>query len=177
MDLYHITDKTYPLEEIDINNYAGDSLYHQGLLNDLKKVNNFLSDYKPVDEPARNKCFYAFEKPELCVYFKKSELKNGHDYHLYKCKMNSSQGHPMIMMNQFMKIPEDKWEILSNEYWHPTQPWKVLEQLSEKMEIIEEIPITELMITSMSMVGMCDYVDDANRVRLLLGSILNNKGR
>ena len=123
------------------------SLYHRGLIDKHKRINEYLSACRPKGEPSRKLCLYTFEKPEYCVYFKKNELNKGWVFHLYKCEINSGQGHPMILVNHFQRVNEDKWEQIGNEYWHPTKKWNILEHLSEQMRIIEEIPIPLCMTT------------------------------
>lgn len=167
MVLYHITDKEYqPGQIVNINDFASDSIYHQGLQEYQKKINICLSDNRPEGEPSRQFCLYAFEKPEYCVYFKKKEIIAGQPMHLYKCKMFSLQGHPMILVHQFEVLTEDKWSQLITEYWHPTRRWNLMEHLAEELEIIEEIPITCTLRVSSFMIGNNDYADDSVKARL-----------
>lgn len=160
MVVYHITDQEYQHGPINSHNFDGDSYYHQGLEDGKKEINEYLSANRPEDEPSRQLCLYAFEKPEYCVFFKKKEILQGQTMHLYKCEMNSPHGHPMILVNVFQNVSEDKWEQLNAEYWHPTKSWKVMEHLVEEMQIIEEIPITGTFRSSSFLIGNNDYAED-----------------
>lgn len=164
MIAYHITDKIYQVGDIvSVNDFTGVSRYYQRLPNNQKKVNEYLSSNRPEGEPSRISCLYTFEEPEYCVYFKKNELKNGEVLHLYKCEMNSEQGHPMILVNHFLKVTEDKWDQLREEYWHPTKKWHLLEHVSEEIRIIEEISISAT--PSLINNALLEYSEDATTAR------------
>lgn len=168
MIVYHITDKEYELGQIvDVNDFDGYSNYHLGLTASQRAINEYLSDNRPTGEPSRQLCLYAFEKPEYCIYFRKNDISRGQTMHLYKCEMNSLQGHPMILVNQFSNTLESNWGKLKNEYWHPTKVWKLKEQMAEEMRILEEIPITSTLRSSSFMIGNNDYADDSVMARRL----------
>lgn len=161
MILYHITDKDYqPGQIVNVRDFDGDSIYHQSLQASQKIINEYLSAHRPVGQPSRQLCIYAFEKPEYCVYFRKEIVIAEHSMNLYRCEMNSPQGHPMILVNQFEVISDDKWEQLSNEYWYPTKRWNLMEHMAEEMHVLEAIPITNTFINSSKMIGNNDYADD-----------------
>lgn len=166
MIVYHITDKEYqPGQIVNINDFDGDSYYHHELTEGRKKINEYLSANRPEGEPFRQLCLYAFEKPEYCVYFRKKDILKGLSFHLYRCEMNSSQGHPMILVHKFECLAEENWEQLRNEYWHPTKQWKLMEHLAEELHILEEIPIEGAFQNISFMIGNDDYADDVIKAR------------
>lgn len=166
MIVYHITDKEYqPGQIVNINDFDGDSHYHHKLTEGWKKINEYLSANRPEGEPFRQLCLYAFEKPEYCVYFRKKDILKGLSFHLYQCEMNSTQGHPMILVHQFERLAEENWEQLRNEYWHPTKQWKLMEDLADELQILEEIPIEGAFRNRSFMIGNDDYADDVIKAR------------
>lgn len=97
-----------------------------------------------------------------CVYFRKNELHDGKELHLYKCLMKEASGHPMILVGMIGKAEGSKREELRKEYWQPTKNWKVLEYMAEEIQILEEIAITGNLRRTSMMNGNCDYADDAS---------------
>ena len=168
--VFHISHKIYqPGEIVSIKNYDGDSYYHQGLSPKYKDINKFLSDGKPKGMPARELCIYAFDDMAYCVYFMKNEIADGQNLHLYKCLMQEACGHPMILVGKIANVKEEKWEELRNEYWHPTKNWKVMEYMTEEIQIVEKLEITGNLRTSSKIKGAVYYSDDV----LIANKIIN----
>lgn len=167
MFLYHITNKEYHIGQVvNVRDFDGESIYHQELENNQKIINEFLSANRPEGEPSRQFCFYAFEKPEYCIYFREKEMIAGQTLHLYSCVMNSEQGHPMILVNQFQKVTEDKWTELCKEYWKPSKKWYFLEYLADEMHIIEELTLRDFNNPRAIMRARLDYLDDASKINI-----------
>lgn len=166
--VYHISQKKYqPGDIISIRDFDGDSYYHQSLPPDYKAVNEFLSEGRPTDMPARKLCIYAFDDMAYCVYFRKNELHDGKELHLYKCLMKEASGHPMILVGKIEKAEGSKREELRKEYWHPINNWKLLEYLTEEIRILEEIPITDQLKSSI-VKSHSDYMQDYDTANKLL---------
>ena len=145
MLLYHITDKEYSPGKVCVDDFVGDSIYHCGLDAEKKQINMFLSECRPNSEPPRQKCIYLLDNQSYCVYLKREEYNNGERLHLYECEVEGIiQGHPMVLVNQFVKAPNDKWASLREEYWSPSWDWKFKEYLAEEVLIVGEIQIQEL---------------------------------
>ena len=167
--LYHISPNTYAEGEVvSAETFSGSTIYHQGLDGVKKDIDDFLSENRPEGEPSRDRCIYAFDRIEYCVYFRNKELRAGETFHLYRCKMDIQNGHPMILVGKMESVSEPDKERLRNEYWNPTKHWKLLEYMSDKMEIQEEIPISAELQTRSMMIGWCDYSEDYDRANYFL---------
>lgn len=167
--LYHISPNEYAQGEVvSVEAFNDMTLYHQGLDSIKKDIDNYLSENRPEGEPLRNLCIYAFDRMEYCVYFRNKELRAGETFHLYRCKLNSQNGHPMILVGKMESVSELDKERLRKEYWNPTKHWKLLEYMSGKMEILEEIPITAELQTRSIMIGRSDYSEDYDRAHYFL---------
>ena len=161
---YHISSCAYVQGDVvSIDTFNGVTHYHQNLSREDKEIDNYLSENRSTYAPSRSHCIYAFVKMEYCVYFRNKELRNGETFHLYKCKMDVSKGHPMILVGKIKSASEQDREKLKEEYWNPTRKWMLLEYLSDTIEILEEIPITPELITRSTMIGQCDYSEDYDR--------------
>lgn len=166
---YHISPTAYAQGDVvSVESFNGTTFYHQGLDSQKKAIDNYLSENRPGVEPSRDHCIYAFDKPEYCVFFRNKELRAGETFHLYKCKVDNNNGHPMILVGMMKTPSEQIKEKLANEYWNPTRSWKLLEYMSEKIEILEEIPITAELITHSIMIGKCYYSEDYDRANYFL---------
>lgn len=167
--LYHISDQKYaPGEVVSVDRFSGLTRYHQGLSDENKGINDYLSEGRPDGEPCRSHCIYAFDKLEYCIYFRNKELIEGKEYHLYKCKMNKRKGHPMILVGRMCSASAECRERLKEEYWKPTINWHFLEYLSESIEIQEEVPLEKELQARSINCGRVKYTEDYDKVGYFL---------
>lgn len=167
MIVYHISDKVYsPNTTVTIDDFGKETLYHQGLTDEKKAVDVYLSEGRPEGSPLRERCFYAFARMEQCIAFSKDRLINGERLHLYKVEMNCLAGSPMYLVNQIL-VSKDKKEKIRQEYWCPTHTWNFIEYLATNMHIIEEIPITPQLRTRAFGKDIVDYSKDREMAKRL----------
>ena len=168
MEVFHISKEQYERGQIvDIKNFGEETFYHRNLTENQRNIDNYLSVGKPDGYPERKLCIYAFAKPEYCVYFQMKNICKGGNWYLYRCNMDVFSGHPMFLVGEMEKTGPDRWEVLRNEYWYPNKKWKLLEYLSDKIEIVEEIKVSERLMGLAMTNGASDYADDSQIVRTL----------
>lgn len=163
MTVYHISDKVFEAgNPVLIRDFGATTLYHQNLSLENKAIDVFLSAGRPEGEPERQLCIYAFSRPEHCLGFMDEKIQRGDVLHLYRCEMDVTCGHPMFLIRPLQSIRDEaQKEAIRKEYWTPTKDWKVIEFMSEKMMVVEEIPITKEMCTRARGITKNDYADDA----------------
>jgi hypothetical protein len=125
-------------------------------------VDELLDKYKPDSAPSRKSTLFAFASKWHCTGFwdKKRVCENGGPY-LYRVKMIDPHKAPMKIVGC---IAEDLYcnEDLAAAYWECDSNWKLLEYLSEQMEIIEVLEYN----VSMSGGDMFDLtIQDNNRIK------------
>lgn len=169
MEVFHISKEQYVHGQIvDIKNFGEETKYHNNLTKYQKEIDDYLSAGKPDGYAERKLCIFAFDKPEYCVYFRMKDIREGGIWHLYRCNMDVQSGHPMSLVHAIEKTGSDHWSKLRSEYWHPQKAWKVLEHLSDKIEIVEEIEISERLWGIAMTKGASDYVDDSKIASTLI---------
>lgn len=168
MKLYHITEKEYEKgSKVSVESFVGATRYYDGLSEENKPIDDFLSAGRPDNEPSRKKCIYAFDKPEYCYYYGRSQMTKAKTLHLYKCEMDCLLGHPMILVGYLSKkLSKSQRKQIHSEYWNPTRDWYFLEYLSTKMDIIEEITIDDDLESKIYAAGS-NYADDYDEAKRL----------
>ena len=161
LELYHISCAEYPsgsivpLPEV--------TLYHQNAIaNGLDWIDNYLDSKKPTTAPSRSRTFYAFGNIQHCLSFFNSRICETGSKRLYKVTMENPVSAPMCLTDGLKNNGEGHVtnEAIAAEYWNPKNKWKVLEYLSEKMQILEDITTS---ITGLPQFGNFFYVEDQKR--------------
>jgi len=118
------------------------TLYHQNAMaNGLDWIDNYLDSLKPTTAPSRSRTFYAFGNIQHCLAFFNRRICETGSKKLYKVTMENPISAPMCLTDGLKNNGEDHVinEAIATEYWNPKNQWKVLEYLSEKMQILEDI--------------------------------------
>ena len=146
LELFHISSEKYKVREVV--NAPEETNYHKGRKEMQQDwVDDLLDSVKPANAPSRKSTLFAFDKPFFCTAFRKQELRKGDVFYLYKVKMLNPYKAPMTIVGRIEKKLFNN-DALANAYWDQTFIWNFYEYLSVKMEIIEEITITEAMINN-----------------------------
>lgn len=154
LELFHISREKYNVG--DIVNAPEETNYHKGR-KEIKQdwVDDLLDSVKPQIAPSRKSTLFAFDKPFYCTSFRKQELRKGDTFYLYKIKMLNPYKVPMTIVGRIEKKLFNN-NALANAYWDQTLTWNFYEHLSIRMEIIEEIVITEAMINNPIAAGLIE---------------------
>lgn len=156
--LYHISCLEYakgylvPLPEV--------TFYHQYVTEKgLGWIDDYLNSLKPANYPSRSRTFYAFGNIQHCLSFFSRRICETGNKRLYKVQMENPITAPMCLTDGLKNNGEgnDNNEAIANEYWHPIRKWKVLEYLSERMQILEDITST---VIGLPQFGNFDYGED-----------------
>ena len=140
MELYHITCNEYPLGQLIP--LPDKTLYHENAIAiGLDWIDNYLDSFKPSIAPSRSKTFYAFGEIQHCLAYFNTRICDNGTKRLYKIFMDNPYSSPMCLTDGLKNngIGHKSNELIANEYWNPKNQWKVLEFLSEKMIIQEDI--------------------------------------
>ncbi len=118
------------------------TFYHQKASeNGTAWIDNYLDEFKPAGAPSRSRTFYAFGHIQHCLAFFSTRKCETGTKRVYKVHLQNYYTAPMCLTDGLKKNGEgnEKNEIIANEYWNPTNDWKVLEYLSETMQILEDV--------------------------------------
>ena len=145
LELYHITCKAYPIGKVPPMD--GESLYHLSTQTDQRAwIDEFLDAQKSNEKPSRKKTHYACDSILNCKALKSTISKPHCTPRIYKVIMTNPSKSPMALVNHLFQLGQNhnKNFDVAKEYWNPTMDWRFYEYLSDKMEIIEEVPNNDL---------------------------------
>lgn len=171
MELYHVTKIKYVNDStISVGSLDGLAHYYNQLSKQNKMIDDFLSVGRPENEPPRNNCLYAFDKPEYCYYYGAKQMLNANKLYIYKCELDCYLGHPMVLVGFLSdnNLTNRQKEMICKEYWNPVMNWHYMEYLSTEMTIISEEPITEELKNTKKK-SLLDYTEDFDQAKKMLG--------
>jgi len=160
MELYHISCNEYSsgqnvlLPEV--------TLYHQNTITSgLGWIDSYLDTFRPKEAPSRSRTFYAFGNIQHCLSFFNSKICETGSKRLYKVTLENPVSAPMCLTDGLKNNGENHLtnDAIAEEYWNPKNKWKVLEYLSEKMEILEDVTAS---INELPQFGNFFYGEDQN---------------
>lgn len=164
MRLFHITDRTYQLGEvISIDNFEGDMCFYHKSQREYQWINETLDYYRPTNYPLRKKCIYAFDKLGHCFSFVPREPST--TKHCYEIEMDAVGGFPMVLAGRmdYFKENTNTQRAIAEEYWRPTEKWKVCEYLGNEMTIISEVKLDVRQCN----VSRFEYLEDYDKAKAL----------
>ncbi|SFW90378.1 hypothetical protein [Chitinophaga sancti] len=139
-ELFHITCNEYPSGFIVP--LPDHTLYHQeAIAKGTAWIDNYLDDFRPINAPSRSRTFYAFGSIQHCLSFYSSRICAIGSKRIYKVHMVSPYPAPMCLTDGLKKNGEGHVinQDIAIEYWCPRNEWRVLEYLSEIMQIHEDV--------------------------------------
>jgi hypothetical protein len=140
LEYFHITCKEYTVGEILTLTHT--TYYHlNAVANGLEWIDNYLDSLKPDIAPSRRRTFYAFGNLQHCLSFFNNRRCEKGNKRIYKVKMANPYAAPMCLTDGLKNNGQDHESnhLIAEEYWNPKNNWKVLEYLSEKMQIMEDV--------------------------------------
>ncbi|MBW8331293.1 MAG: hypothetical protein K0M40_04660 [Prolixibacteraceae bacterium] len=139
MELFHISCKNYKKGElINSDSFEQTEFYLNSTLSGKNWIDDFLDSQRPIGYPARKSSLFAFDCISNCSVFMNLSFK-GLKAKYYRVKMPSPVAMPMCLTDSLIVDSLVHNTKIAKEYWQPIEEWKILEYLSNQMEILEVI--------------------------------------
>lgn len=144
MKLFHASFNEYELEKKLSN--QNKRVIKEG----LNEIESFFDERRPTDCLSRYFAKFAFDRLEYAAHFIFAEKRQKEILKkpiIYRVSMDVFSKHPMYLIDYVAKTQNKaKREKAIQEYWNPTQKWKVWEYLGADVWIKckEEFPETHM---------------------------------
>ena len=109
-----------------------------------KQLEEPLEQRRPAGAQSRLTTQYAFKDVHQCWYYGVTEYSDQQLYY-YRVTMENSTRVPMAMVDavrataEMPGVPPAQLAALVDEYWNPTQYWRVYEYLAGSMTILNKV--------------------------------------